>query len=349
MLVGPASDLGVEASRVCEFYAANWKRPTILANEQFYSWQFKSNGRDGCVVAYDETKDAIAGVMGLTPRTFNLGGKRLKAAELTTWIVSEEYRGGPGGKILSHIVEQYDALIGMGITAMALPVYLRAGFRYLAAIPRFVRVFDFDAVARFAEVQPMASKVWRAWSSGDPVPYQIGGSDESLFERLASSYNFFTRDAEHRQWRYAKHPMFKYQTFFVRSGGGVAFVAFRKETAVPGLTIMHVMDCLGEDQALPGAFSFIDDYCQQDGAHVADFYCTSSRVNRHPLSRGWFSTLDDQYFQFPHLFHPIEVRKPATTSLIYRARDSFAEMADFSKLYVTKQDADLDRPVPRAA
>jgi hypothetical protein len=109
------------------------------------------------------------------------------------------------------------------------------------------------------------------------------------------------------------------------------------------------MDCVGDDVALPGAFTFIDDYCEEEGAHVADFYCTAAHITKHPRSRGWFSTLDDQYFQFPHLFHPVEVRRPATTSLIYWARENLSEMCDFSRLYVTKQDADLDRPVPRTA
>ena len=54
--------------------------------------------------------------------------------------------------------------------------------------------------------------------------------------------------------------------------------------------------------------------------------------------------IDDICFQFPHLFHPIEMRNPPTTSLIYWSKNQFTEMADLSKLYISKQDADLDRP-----
>jgi len=40
----------------------------------------------------------------------------------------------------------------------------------------------------------------------------------------------------------------------------------------------------------------------------------------------------------------MELRSPPTTSLIYWSRDNFEDMADTSRLYITKQDADLDRP-----
>ena len=70
----------------------------------------------------------------------------------------------------------------------------------------------------------------------------------------------------------------------------------------------------------------------------------ASSVYKFMLSDGWFSINDDICFQFPYLFHPIEMKNPPTTSIIYWAKNQFAEMADLSKLYISKQDAGLDRP-----
>ncbi|MGE5490530.1 MAG: hypothetical protein ACM31P_04520 [Actinomycetota bacterium] len=355
--IGSVSELNLDSARVPGFYAANWQRKIALSNEEFYRWQFMSlpraPGIDSCVVAYDPERDAIAGVMGLNPRPFHLGGKVVNGAELTTWVVAEAYRStGAGAKILGHIQSSYDALIGMGISAMALPVYMRSGFRYLAAIPRFVRVYDFDAVSAVAVVDSVAKKLARQWQDNTlPVPYSvregIGDDVDALFGRLASRYNLYARDAGHLRWRYEQHPIFRYRVFVVRpdAGAGAALVVLRQETAVSGLNLFHVTDCIGDEDAMPAAFAFIDDFCRQEGAHVADFYCTAARVSKYPLSSGWFSTVDDGCFKFPHLFHPVEVRTPATTSLIYWAREDFTEMCDFSRLYVTKQDADFDRPV----
>jgi hypothetical protein len=353
---GSVNDMRIDSNRVAKFYATNWERAISLTEERFYNWQFKSLplsiGNDNCVIAYDSDKGVIAGVMGLNDRPFYLGGQQRHGAELTTWVVSDSYRNvGAGPKMLSHIQDNHDVLIGMGISAMALPVYLRSGFRYLGAIPRFVRVYDFDAVARVAKCDPLAKKLARQWLGGFPqTPYrtsEFAADDaDALFARLTREFNLFARDAKHLAWRYANHPTFNYRIFFVRpeAAQGVAFVALRKETAIPDLSIYHVTDCIGDDSAMEAAFSCVDDLCLREGVHVADFFCTSTKVNRYPLSRGWFSTLDDRYFAFPHLFHPLEVRTPPTTSLVYWAKRDFAEMCDFSRLYISKQDADLDRP-----
>lgn len=357
LIVGSATKLNVESARIREFYSKHWARRIALVDSRFYDWQFRSTpqdaGIDNCTVALDPIKGEIAGVMGATARPFILGGRELRGAELTTWVVSEDYRGaGAGAKILGYLTDEYDALIGMGITAMALPIYLRSGFRFLSAIPRFVRVYNFDAIASMSQCTPLAAKLWRAWlERGVPVSYDVeelsAANLDSLFERVSGSFNLFTRDFEHIRWRYASHPVFRYETFLVRvKGRGDAFVALRIETAVPGVKIVHITDCIGDESAMPGAFAFIDHYCRSHGVDVADFYCTSGRINRWPLSYGWFSTLDDQFFQFPHLFQPVELRNPATTSLVYWTKKTECrdEMCDLSKLYLTKQDADFDRP-----
>jgi hypothetical protein len=149
-------------------------------------------------------------------------------------------------------------------------------------------------------------------------------------------------------WRYTNHPIFKYKQFLVSNSKKIssskAFVALREETSVEDFKIIHIMDFFGDDSSLLSALSFIEDYASKNNFDVIDFYCTASRIYRFMLSRGWFSINDDTCFKFPHLFHPIEMRNPPTTSLIYWSKNNLCDIADVSKLYITKQDADLDRP-----
>ncbi len=125
-----------------------------------------------------------------------------------------------------------------------------------------------------------------------------------------------------------------------RQSAGVVF----RVDKVEGMKIVHVMDCFGDDADMPAVLTFIDDYCREAGAHVVDFYCTSSRVNRYFRAHGWFSIQDDKCFRFIHLFHPPELREPPTTSLVYWAREDMSSLMDTNRLCVTKQDLDLDRP-----
>jgi hypothetical protein len=353
--VGAVSELGIDSKSVALFYKDTWQRKIALSDNVFYDWQFRAipsaPSLDNCVIAFDTDSNKILGVMGLNERRFSLDGEWKQGAELTTWIVAKECQGaGVGPRILEYIQEKYQVLIGMGISAMALPIYMRNGFRYLSAIPRFTKVFDLDAIKDISTQTPLARKLVAAWSTADAsyefhVAEGVNGVG-ALHERVRTRLNLFSRDVEHLAWRYVEHPYFDYKPFMITlpDNESQAFVCLREETSVEGLRMLHVLDCFGDEKAMPAALAFVDSYCMDNSFHVVDFYSTSATINKFLLGSGWFSTMDDKFFQMPHLFHPLELRDPPTTSLIYWAKDNFVEMCDFSKLYITKQDADFDRP-----
>ena len=166
--IGYVSDLSVDSEIVRNFYAINWKRQIALSEKFFYEWQFiaapNSENKDHCVIAYDDQKQEILGVMGLNKRSFFLNGKSCNGAELTTWIVSGEAIGsGLGVKILEFIQSEFEVLIGMGISDMALPIYMRSGFRYVRSIPRFIKVINFEPLKHHSSYTNLAIKLINKW------------------------------------------------------------------------------------------------------------------------------------------------------------------------------------------
>ncbi len=348
--VGNAGDLGVAVEDLCCFYGDNWKRRIALEVPSFYRWQFmkapRNGGHDRCCVVVDGGE--ILGVMGLNERPFQLDGAERESAELTTWVVKEDAQGrGLGKRIIAYLQERYEVLLGMGITDAALPLYRSSGFGYMRQIPRFVRVFDAEAIAPYARMDRLAKSLIRKYRDPERAEYRAEAKPArelaSIAAGMESSFNLFLRDGDHLRWRYEDHPVFSYQAHLARGGGSGAGVIFRADE-VEGMKIVHVMDCFGDDADMPAALTFIDDYCREKSAHVVDFYCTSARVNRHFHHGGWFSIRDDECFRFIHLFHPPELRDPPTTSLVYWARDGMRSLMDTDRLYVTKEDLDLDRP-----
>ncbi len=350
IITGNAGDLGVVTEDLCRFYGDNWKRCIALEVPSFYRWQFmeapRNGGHDRCCVVVDGSE--ILGVMGLNERSFLLDGVTKDGAELTTWVVKKEAQGrGLGKRIIAYLQDRYEVLLGMGITSAALPLYRSSGFGYMRQIPRFVRVFDAEAIAPYAQMDHLAKSLIRKYRDPECSEYKAEPKAArelaSVAAGMESRFNLFLRDGDHLQWRYGDHPVFSYQAFEVRGGGNGAGVVFRADE-VEGMRIVHVMDCFGDDADMPAVMTFIDDYCREAGAHVVDFYCTSGHVNRHFRAHGWFSIQDDECFRFIHLFHPPELREPPTTSLVYWARGDMSSLMDSSRLYVTKQDLDLDRP-----
>ena len=52
----------------------------------------------------------------------------------------------------------------MGSTDIALPIYMRGGFRYIKSIPRFVKVIDFKKIKKFSIFNTLAIKLMHQWN-----------------------------------------------------------------------------------------------------------------------------------------------------------------------------------------
>lgn len=356
IVVGSVAQLGIDGERVRQFYRQHWARPVMLAEQSFYQWQFcqppANAGSDSCVVAYDQAADTIAGAMGLNDRTFQLNGQSLLAGEQTTWIVAQAYRGrGVGGQIVRYITDKYQLLIGMGVSPSALPIYLRNGFRFFRQIPRFIKVLNYPAIAPYCQTEDHALGLINAWQSPGPGVYKERScTPESIDQAFAQAANYLNLSARRHadcSWRYSQHPYFDYQMHLLEAGGGAkAWVAFRIHQPREGFRILHLLDVIGHPDALDAGRCFVEDYARNHSVDVIDFYCTAPAVYRHFMANRWFSVADDEYFRFPHLFSPVEMRQPPTTSLLLWSRNHLLDLIDFSRLYISKQDADLDRPTP---
>lgn len=357
IIIDTASKIGVDSKEIQKFYELYWPRKTVLSIDDFYQWQFiqppTANGSNFSVVAIDTAKQALVGVMGVTPRTFYLNQLALPAVELTTWILQPRYRGKQIAiNIINYLEKYYDVIIGLGVSDLTLSITYRKCARFLSGIPRFIKVFNWKSVRKFSNVAPMAIIMARSWDKMNHFEryclVSINDSDiEAINYENQKNFNFFDRNAAHIRWRYDKHPVFSYKYFMVSTLQSTqkVFICLREEATVPGFRMLHIIDCIGSESALPAAISFIEEYARDNYFDAVDFFCTSATINKYFLARGWFSTLDDKLLEMPHLFHPVELRNPATTSIVYWTRHHYMnDLCDLSRLYISKQDVDFDRP-----
>ncbi len=348
--VGPAHAFGISTSDIAAFYRDHWARPIALSLSGFADWQFcaapEAEGRNHCVTAV--LGDRILGVMGVTPALFRAGVARLRGAELTTWIIAPEARGqGIGQRILAHLKVGYDVLLGAGITAAALPLYLGADFAHLAHVPRFFHVADEEGLQRFAQPAAAALALVRARQARAlPRLYSATACAAADLAPLAEGLSALRRDAPGLDWRFDRHPVFRHHCFRVtdaQAPGRGAGVILRADRAAD-TPILHVLDLFGDPADLPAAIAFAEDQARQRGAAFVDITVTSGLLAGHLRARGWSSAVDDPLIELPSLFHPVELRRPPTTSLVVWAREGREALYDLSRLHVTKADLDLDRP-----
>lgn len=350
--IGNASELSVCAEDVSRFYRQNWRRQIALGLPSFYRWQFclppVNAGQDRNCVAVAPTGEILA-VMGLNERPFVMDGEERRAAELTTWVVSEDHKGrGIGRQMMNYLQASYEILLGTGISDEALPIYLGHGFSWIRFVPRYYRVLNLAAVRAISSVTPLGERLAEKWKSQAADRYVARAcTPESLapcFDSIQSQVNFFSRDARHLSWRYRDHPVYAYECYQVSAPGGQPCAVAMRFDEVSGVRLAHVVDCAGPWSSLPAATAFIDSLCRDRQADAVDFWCMNARLGAHFRTSGWFSAVDSPYFELPSLFYPIEVRSPPTTSLAIWAQSRLSELTDCATLYVTKSDLDLDRP-----
>ena len=345
------SESEVDSSAIGRFIEAHWQKRVALSSTRFFDWQFCESpgnvGRNRCLVLLDRD-DAIHGFMGVTPREFSLDGKRLAGAELTTWILSEAVRGlGLGKAIVRKLQQSYGAIIGMGISESALPIYATHGFKYMRYLPRYVRVFDAERVAPISKLEPLGERLIREAPASIGVRFEavaVGFSDAAdLAETIHRSFNCAIRDADYLVWRYANHPVYRYEVFRVTHDRGQAAVVVRVDD-VGDLRVLHVVDFLGAVADVPAVLCFLEEMGRESDIALADFYCSADPIGHQFWSHGWFSCVDDFHIQVPNWFYPIDMRIPPTTSLILWAREDVGALLDRSRVYITKGDCDMDRP-----
>ena len=355
IIIESATNLEISDQEIGKFYSEYWNKKTILSDAKFIKWQFGDslldNLKNSCVVAYELDKKKILGVLGLTERHFYMSTSKLNGAELTNWMVLNEFSGhGIGNKMMKFVQDKYDVLMGMGITEVALNVYYANDYKFLREIPRFTRVFNSSKINPLAKITSLGEKLILINSKQNLIEFKIHQMNKEIIDKIfldfTKDFNLYSRSSDVLNWRYNLHPFFKYKQFIISSPNSdkKIFVCLREEVCLAEVKILHVVDCFGDLEALSAAISFIDVYCIKNNIDFADFYCTTSKIYSYFINNGWLSTSNDKSFQFPHLFKPIEFRDPPTTSLVYWSKKDRIKLADVSSLYITKQDIDLDRP-----
>jgi len=349
-----AYKLKISKKKIMKFYNDNWKNK-ILTNNKYYNWQFiNSNNHkfDKNVIAYDLSDHKILGVMGVSDRFFFLNKKKIKGAELTTWCTDQNYINiGIGPKILDFLKKNYDLLIGMGITKKAIEIYLRKEFMYIKSIPRYLKVFNFNNIKNNAVYGSFFLKFIRNRNAEiKNYKYFYKKPNKLDLKTLENGFlkknNFFSRDYQKVRWRLINHPFYKYQNLIISD-----HINFKKKILISyrieeinSFKIMRVIDFFGDEKIYKHGLTFINHICKKHNIDVADFFCTNQEINKYFLNDKWLSMLDCEFFKFPHLFEPIELRDPSSSSMIFWTCKDFLDLNNLSKLYITKSDCDFDRP-----
>ena len=348
-----AYKLNLSSETIRKFYKKNWSDDIILGDEKFFKWNFinnpfNSNKNYNCVAV--SKSDEILGVMGLSLRDFFLNKKKIKAAELTTWVINEKERGKSiGKKILNFLKCNFDLLIGSGITNNAKNVYLLNEFKYIKNFPRFFKIYDTNNMNPFIKFDKIGEKrlnnqklcnFRNIAKVNKLINFKVIDNLNNI-QKLDS--NLFTKSNKWFNWRFNRHPYFNYFSYEINYKNFKAVYVLRFDE-VSKVKVCYLVDVFGDIEAIKFLPEILDNKVKELKINVIEFYSTNSKINAIFISNDWISTIDDESIKFMNRLYPPKWVEPATTSLIIWSRRMKDEIYNFPKLYLNKADLDLDRP-----
>lgn len=356
-----------------QFIATQWRAGHILSrDEALLRWQFPPERLDrtrdsGPTILLAWVGNDIVGMLGLTGFVLNLAGRRFTAAWLSQWLAAPQQRRHMPGLRLVWAAQQtgVDALATSGANSVAAPLLARLGLTALPPLLRWVGVFGLDDAARLAgtadptlstqEARTLCRQYWVA----ERPPVAANGMrlvswsvpaadswDRSWNEHFAHTYVGACRDAAFLRWRYREHPRFTYQVRFVEreaDAASIGVVVWRVEQLPEHSTsVVRIVELLGIPEGEALLTHAVCDVARESGAAWADFYC-SSRTFAEPLVRVGFGLDHDAVDRsvFPARLQPVE---PGVHPILPLVRLPRGERIAERRFYITKADADQDRP-----
>jgi hypothetical protein len=281
-----------------------------------------------------EEEGRLLGMLGFIEFDACVGGERVRGGWMTNWLIVPEARGRRLGVELveAALGSQYE-LIG-ALAANSATEHILGGYGFAArGMHRWVRVFDVDALHVLLEGRPVPDAAWAAWGQTQRLSTESGSEPQTSTVPVLGVAA--CRDAAFLQWRYAEHPVFRYEVLRDSSG----FAAYRIEQVRDSdVSVMRIVDFAGGS----GLAAAVADAAQAAGVAFADFSCTSDPFGR-PLESAGFEREDRLPAELPGRFQPLDFSDRAIVSCFWAAPRLAVDFGA-DDVYVTRADSDLDRP-----
>lgn len=343
------------------FYRRVYNRPDYpLANERFFRWWLRDNPNNGnrrisAKIAMHGT--AIVGHYAYAPVRLWAGGRVYRAFWAGNLVVDDAYRmRGIGGRLIAVLRQEGEVGLDVGADPIAEPMLVKNGWTHMGVLHRWIGIVDpvralpLAVDARALEecvLPPLAAEE-------DDRPDAIRaverfGADYDLFwqkRRLSIAYAT-DRDAEHMNWRYADHPVFRYQIFEIRHGNAVEGYAIARKEDVRGVSEPIVAMRIVEFLTSPGfedpLVRYLIRMAQHWDAVLIDFFCASASFGT-VFERYGFKR-DKPMDKIARLFSPVALYQWTISFNAVAISRLFATgVGSPEEWYVTSGDGDQDRP-----
>ncbi len=326
-----------------DFIKRQFNENYILLNKEFFDWQYRGNMK----IAHNDGK--VLGYCGYVPAKLNAGGKVTDGACLANLMVDKSARAfGLGAALVKSLMNQFPALYINGYKLDTWPMYEKlGGWAKMGNLRRFVKIVDSIKASLLAK-ERVESIISNAKSADLKVIEKFDFSADDLWKKIKNQYGISQeRSSSYLNWRYAMHPIFKYQLrgiFFENELRGIIIFRIENTRDESGaeFALGRILEIVSEKDFAENLIAGAVAEMAGGGVCAADFY-TSSLVHQDALFANGFSDMANGYGAVPALLSPLSRKRISINWIAYGRSLSglFLNPADWN---ITKGDGDQDRP-----
>lgn len=348
--------IGMEKRKMLkEFYINNYFKNYILAKPKLFNWMFKNNGGQVAVLL---SGDKIIAHQGHIPVIFTNGKNDYKGFISASTMVDAGFRRrGLMSHLRGNVQNQYEMAISLGGSDMGIALYSSMGYKNYGNLIHLVAIIDPKRCVGIVKSGAALKRNAKLGSGdkGGQVKFikkfeEIKKDIERLWESVFSGKKYFCvkRNAEFLDWRYAEHPIFKYERYgFWDKGELRALIVFRKELPKGAKwKTIRIVELIGTDDAIPELIkaTVLNSKISSD-VGWADWLCSNKHICQIVERAGFVSPEKLLPAKIPLLCNPINYEKKGYPVMLWSKNNSLHKrMIPLNEWYITKGDGDADRP-----
>mgnify|MGYP000876415157 FL=1 len=333
-----------DRTQLQEFFDSVWTPPPLEKSQNWFEWKFRDDPNSGqsdtpLLIAWLGEK--VVGIIVLVPTPLWIRGQIFHVAWGRDFFVNPEYRRHKIGIQLIHAWGQhFQAALGSGQSQIMRNLQLNHNWVEIAKIRQYEKLYwDKRLLKRsFAEgiikvckrFLAMLYAQLKSFYRADEVDGSITHSSsflpevDALWGYCRSEYDYICqRDFDTLQWRFTKHPYYKYivSQFVDRRGHYRGYLVTRQEGETCWL--IDILTRKDDNDARLALISDVEEYYRNNGVNKFTSRSVCVFLENSLIKRGYVATTFEQFFC-------VKVGKEF-------------QAGGAGQWYVTSMDSDLDR------
>ncbi len=318
----------------------------LIRKKEYFDWQFKQNPYTEDPETYNflvsKQCGRINGFIGFTPFKLYYKGEVHACCDVINWFAKDSAL-----LLLSEIFKKFYHRTYFAITDRALGLYRNLKVPILMKIPRYLAIFNKNAVSFFSvEDKDLMQKMNDSYALIDRIEGFEGIEERELFDDKLyslvwkSAQGFRLLDGKYLNWRYVDIPFHNYK---IISNKNDEFAVIRKEKVKDTeYFVIRVLEWNFLPTSTPSAIGFIKKNYVDSNTLMMDFFSTLNEAGSALIENGFFYEDTKSKKSIPYLFRPTHNNEGISCGIDVPPHREERNL-DLHNWYITKGWSDIDR------